>query len=71
MPQVYYSRLAANDLVELSQYIANDKPEAAYDWICEVESTCDLLARNPGMGSPRDVHGFDDCRNHIEWSMRV
>lgn len=63
MPSVHYSPSAANDLVELSEYIARDKPDAAYHWIEEVESTCQLVANNPGLGQARQSCVFGQCRS--------
>ncbi|NIL99162.1 MAG: type II toxin-antitoxin system RelE/ParE family toxin, partial [Planctomycetales bacterium] len=46
MASVYYSTLATADLYENAEYIARDKPDAAYRWIETVESTCEILANN-------------------------
>jgi toxin ParE1/3/4 len=63
MPQVHYSPSAAQDLVELSEFIARDKPVAAYDWVDQIESTCQVLAKNPNIGQARQSHGFGACRS--------
>lgn len=66
MPQVHYSASAAQDLVEHSDFIARDKPVAAYDWVNQIESTCQVLAENPNIGQARRSHGFGDCRSFTQ-----
>ena len=50
MAKVRYSKLASSDLYENSEFIARDKPEAAYRWVAKVEAACQTLAQNPEMG---------------------
>ena len=63
MPKVHYSTLAAHDLFENAEYIAQDKPAAAYRWIEKIESACEFIAANPEVGQQRATHGFGDCRS--------
>lgn len=66
MPQVHFSASAAQDLFEHSEFIASDKPVAAYDWVDQIESTCQILAKNPNIGQARQSHGFGDCRSFTQ-----
>ena len=63
MPKVHYSSLAADDLFENSDYIARDKPGAAYRWVEKIEATCGMLAANPEVGEQRKMRGFGSCRS--------
>lgn len=65
MGKVYYSTLAAADLSENAEYIARDKPEAAYRWIEKIEATCELLAKNPEVGQERVTHNLGRCRSFV------
>lgn len=62
MATVKYSDLASMDLYEHVEYIAQDKPAAAYRWLESIESTCDLLASNPELGEQRRSKGHGPCR---------
>ena len=44
MARVKYSKLASNDLFEYSEFIAHDKPVAAYEWVEKIEGVCATLA---------------------------
>lgn len=55
MPRVHYSSLAAEDLLENAEYIARDKPDAAYRWVEKIEATCELLAADPEVGQQRQT----------------
>ena len=63
MPNVHYSSLAAQDLYENTEYIARDKPGAAYRWVEKIEATCDLLAENPEVGEQRQTRRHGPCRS--------
>lgn len=62
MARVHYSSLAAEDLCETAEYIARDKPEAAYRWVEAIEQTCERLALNPEMGEQRTIRRLGNCR---------
>ncbi len=64
MPRVHYSSLAAEDLFENAEYIARDKPEAAYRWVEKIEAACELLAANPEVGQRRQTRRFGHCRSY-------
>jgi toxin ParE1/3/4 len=63
MPNVHYSPLAAEDLYENAEYIARDRPDAAYRWVEKIESTCGLLAEYPDVGEQRQTRGYGLCRS--------
>ena len=62
MAKVHYSPLAAKDLWENAEYIARDKPDAAYHWVESIDNTCELLAENPELGERRKTGRFGACR---------
>jgi toxin ParE1/3/4 len=63
MAKVHYSSLAAKDLCDNAQYIARDKPDAAYRWVEAIEESCELLAINPEMGEQRKIRNLGHCRS--------
>ena len=63
MANVSYSPLAAQDLFDNAEFIARDKPDAAYRWVEKIRQTCQLLADHPEMGEQRESHGFGPCRS--------
>ena len=63
MARVHYSSLAAKDLCDNAEYIARDKPEAAYRWVEVIEEMCGLLAINPEMGERRNIRNLGHCRS--------
>ena len=63
MGNVRYSELASIDLYENAEYIARDKPEAAYHWIDTIEGVCETLASNPGIGQSRKSKNHGPCRS--------
>ncbi len=63
MARVRYSKLAAKDLLEYSEFIARDKPVAAYEWVEKIEEVCATLAANPEMGQARKSRNHGPCRS--------
>jgi toxin ParE1/3/4 len=63
MAKVHYSTFAANDLSANAEYIARDKPDAAYHWVEAIEETCERLSVNPEMGERRSIRGLGHCRS--------
>ncbi len=63
MAKVRYSKLASSDLYESSEFIARDKPEAAYRWVEKIEAACQTLAVNPEMGQRRISKNHGECRS--------
>ena len=64
MAKVRYSKLASLDLYENSEFIARDKPEAAYRWVERIETACQTLAQNPEMGQRRTSKNHGPCRSY-------
>ena len=63
MARVKYSKLASNDLFEYSEFIAHDKPVAAYEWVEKIEGVCATLAAHPEMGQTRISKNHGPCRS--------
>lgn len=55
MATVIYSPEAESDLLEIAEYIAQDKPIAARNWVAMIRNKCELLATQPKMGELRRV----------------
>jgi len=62
MSRVVYAPEAESDLVEIAEYIANDKPVAARRWVAKIRATCETLASQPQMGELRQSFGIPGCR---------
>jgi len=62
MPRVVYAPKAESDLVGIAEYIANDKPVAARQWVAKIRATCETLATQPLMGELRQSFGVPGCR---------
>ena len=65
MAKVKYSTLAAADLNENAEFIANDKPDAAYRWVETMENVCETLAAHPEMGQARKSRNHGPCRSFV------
>lgn len=50
MTSPLYTPAARQDLVDILEYIAQDKPVAAMAWVEKIEAKCLLLAENPALG---------------------
>lgn len=50
MKSPLYTLAARQDLVDILEYIAQDKPAAAMAWVEKIEAKCILLAENPALG---------------------
>lgn len=50
MTKPIYSRAASQDLADIINYIAIDKPNAAVDWVEKIEAKCLLIATQPETG---------------------
>lgn len=64
MPRTIYTADAELDLRQISQHIANDKLEAALDWLGQIRSTCELLATQPSMGQQIKSRRYGVVRRH-------
>ena len=63
MAKVRYSTFASSDLYENAEFIARDKPEAAYRWVETIEAACQSLAMNPEIGQRRTSKNHGQCRS--------
>ena len=54
MPQLRFSERAAQDLVEIGDFIARDNPIAAAQFVTLLEKRCSLLAAHQPVGRARD-----------------
>lgn len=68
MSKVSYSELAASDLYDNIEYIARDKPDAAYRWVETIENVCATLAANPELGQARKSKNHGACRSFTSGS---
>ena len=60
-----FSPSARQDLRDIFDYIARDKPLAAANWIEKIEKKCELIATNPTMGERRPEFGADIRSNLV------
>jgi toxin ParE1/3/4 len=51
MSRPSFSPSSRQDLLDILEHIARDKPGAATAFVQKLENECCLLARNPGLGS--------------------
>ncbi len=63
MPLVVYAPEASEDLVRIGDFIARDKPEAAWTWIQKIREACQTLATQPNSGELRPGFGVPGCRS--------
>ena len=59
MPALIFAPSARQDLLDIFDYIARDKPTAAANWIDKIEEKCGLIATMPAMGEKRPEYGID------------
>ncbi|WP_407699874.1 type II toxin-antitoxin system RelE/ParE family toxin [Stieleria sedimenti] len=54
---------AHSDLEAISDYIASQNVTAAIKMLDRIQSTCQTLAENPGLGEVRTGFGVPGCRS--------
>jgi toxin ParE1/3/4 len=59
MPSLIFAPSARQDLLEIFNYIARDKPIAAANWIDKIEEKCKLIATMPEFGERRPEYGSE------------
>jgi toxin ParE1/3/4 len=59
MPTLRFARSARDDLLDILDFIARDKPIAAARWIDTIQEKCELIARTPEIGHKRPEYGPD------------
>ena len=50
MAKLVFAPAAQQDLVDIFDYIARDKPNAAANWVDTIEDKCRLIATTPEFG---------------------
>jgi len=55
--RLIFSPQAADDLQDVRDYIARDKPRAARDFVLAIRERCQKLAQFPEIGAPRPYLG--------------
>ena len=59
MAHLIIAPAAQQDLSDIFDYIARDKPIAAANWVETIEQKCKLIATTPEFGEKRPEYGFD------------
>jgi toxin ParE1/3/4 len=59
MPRLIISPAARQDLADILEYIARDKPIAAANWVEFIEQKCKQIAATPKFGEQRPEFGRD------------
>ncbi len=57
MSRLIFAPSARLDLLDIHDYIARDKPNAAANWIDRIEEKCELIAATPEFGEKRPEYG--------------
>lgn len=56
MATARFTTLARSDLKEIRDFIAQDKPKFAPQYMAMLKQKCELLANSPGLGIQRDEY---------------
>ena len=59
MPALIIAPSAQQDLSDIYDYIARDKPIAAANWVEKIEEKCKLIAATPEFGERRPEYGVN------------
>ena len=59
MAELIIAPSAQQDLSDIHDYIARDKPIAAANWVEKIEEKCKLIAATPEFGERRPEYGAD------------
>ena len=59
MAKLVFAPAAQQDLLDIFDYIACDKPNAAANWVETIEQKCRLIATTPEFGEKRPEFGSD------------
>jgi len=59
MPRLMIAPSAQQDLSDIYDYIARDKPIAATNWVEKIEEKCKLIAATPEIGESRPEYSAD------------
>ena len=58
MAKLIVAPSAQQDLPDIYDYIARDKPIASANWVEKIEEKCKLIAATPELGERRPEHGI-------------
>jgi len=64
MAKLVFAPSARQDLSDVFDYIARDKPIAAAKWVDKIEEKCRLIATMPEFGEKRPEHG-EEIRSSV------
>ncbi|WP_047817342.1 type II toxin-antitoxin system RelE/ParE family toxin [Rhodopirellula islandica] len=59
MAKLFISPTTKQDLSDIFDFIARDKPSAAANWIEKIEEKCRLISTVPDFGELRNEYGAD------------
>jgi toxin ParE1/3/4 len=65
MARLKSSPLAEADLNEILEFIARDKPGAAFRWVQRIRDTCEQLAKQPAIGERRPEFKKGEVRSSL------
>ena len=63
MSRARFSADAEVDLLAIVEFIAQDNPNAAREWLRLIRERCELLAQHPLTGESRPGFGIAGCRS--------
>ena len=63
MSKARFSADAEADLLAIVEFIAQDNPNAAREWLGLIRERCELLAQHPLTGESRPGFGIAGCRS--------
>jgi toxin ParE1/3/4 len=63
MSRARFSADAEADLLAIVEFIAQDNPNAAREWLQSIRERCELLAQHPLTGESRPGFGIAGCRS--------
>ena len=69
--KVVFSSQAKKDLLDITRYIANDKPQAAKKWSKSVKESVTNLANFPRLGRIVPEYSDDTIRELIQGQYRI
>jgi len=65
MAKLIISPTARQDLSDIFDYIARDKPIAAANWVAKIEQKCRVIAATPDFGESRPEYGSEIRSNVV------
>ena len=65
MATLHFAPRASQDLIDLHDFIARDKPLAALHWIDKIEQKCVAISVNPALGEASPALGLNVRRSFL------